>query len=468
LRHPDPEAAIAKNVYACALFDSYVPDILFGEVLLKPDWQQATLSAQEIRLQTGIPPAPVALIPPSFTVQLYNPPQQVEISEKRASFGADSYWFEMPQWTFREPSGSAIDKGSNDPTADPTTPFLRFVWKKEGSLSKDLTCYLTGKSTDNKSKKKGGKEPDIAIAKLENYRDLAIYESNFNRVDVQDQSGLEYVLLLSAATIRDVYCGQRKDAFNTGGTAHKKPSGGFLGRKKSTPALNSNNASNVPPIIPTIVNNKPNAYGSGPPPDPRAKWEIDAEQNRLQQQQELERAAAEARRRERERIDAEEAARLQKEMDREEKERRKKQQQVDKETAKLLKKYGNQSDLFANRPQAPPLIPPRQPYQPQYQYQAAQSQMNLGGPPQWAQQARPPIPPRPANQAFLSPPQQPQAQPKPQSSSSPYGNIAASMSSFFHGKPTAPRTKKNTSGTRRLSDAGQPQAKLNKKRSSVW
>jgi hypothetical protein len=465
LRHPDPETPVAKNVYACALFDSYVPDILFGEVLLKPDWQQPTLSAQEIRQQTGIPPAPVALIPPTFTIQLYNPPQQVEVSEKRASFGADTYWFEMPQWTFREPSGSAIDKSADDPTADPTVPLLRFVWKKEGSLSKDLTCYLTGKSTDNKSKKKGGKEPDIAIAKLENYRDLAIYESNFNRVDVQDQCGLEYVLLLSAATVRDVYCGQRKDAFNVGGVTQKKASGGFLGRKKSTPVLNANNASNASQKPPTVVNQNLNAYGSGPPPDPRAKWEIDAEQKRLQQQQELERAAAEARRRERERVDAEEAARLQRQLDREEKERRKKQQQVDKETAKLLKKYGNQSDLFASRPQPPPLIPPRQQYQPPYQYQAAQSQANLGPPPQWGQQ-RPPIPSRPANQAYLSPSPQ-QQQTKPQSSS-PYGNIAASMSSFFHGKPSAPKPKKSTSGLRRLSDVGQPQATLSRKRSSVW
>jgi hypothetical protein len=96
--------------------------VLFGEVLVKPEWTQPSISAQEIRQNTGVPPAPQLVIPPTFTIQLYNPPQQVMVTEKKGSWGPDTYTFTMPQWTFRTPSGSTLDRMTNDPTADATTP----------------------------------------------------------------------------------------------------------------------------------------------------------------------------------------------------------------------------------------------------------------------------------------------------------------------------------------------------------
>jgi hypothetical protein len=428
-----------------------VPDILYGEVLLKPEWSQPTLSAQEIRQNTGVPPAPQPVIPPSFTIQLYNPPQQIIVKEKRSSWGPDSYSFDMPQYTFRTPSGSALDRSTNDPTADATTPHLKFVWRKEGKLStSNLVCYLTGKSTDTNNKKKGGKEPDIAIALLTNYKDLTIYESNFHRVDMEDYKGLEVVLILSTATIRDVYCGQRKDAFNMG-EAGRKNSGGILGRKKSSPMLatgaNGNPSGPSVPPIPRPMPAVPTGHGpfgrvqtvpAAPPPDPRAQWEIDAETTRLRKQQESERRLADARRRERERAEETETLRLRKMIESEEKERRRKAAEVEKETARLLKKYGNQAELMP----ALPLRPGTAPHPPA----AAQSQMNLSVP-TWGPPRPPAQAPRPQN---LHPQQQ-----HLQTPGHPYGNIGASVSSFFHAEPSRPKPKKSFLGLRRMSDAGQ-------------
>jgi hypothetical protein len=424
--------------------------------MLKPEWTQPTLSAQEIRQQTGIPPAPQPVIPPSFTIQLYNPPQQVIVTEKRASWGSDSYSFTMPQWTFRTPSGSTLDRSTNDPTADATTPQLKFVWRKEGRVSSNLVCYLTGKSTDTNKKNKGGKEPDIPIALLQNYRDLTIYESNFHRVDMEDYKGLEVVLLIGAAAIRDVYCGQRKDAFNMGAAARKN-SGGVLGRKKSSPKLNigANGHPYAPPpsappgpVRPVPAIPSGNTFGRthsapGPPADPRAQWEIDAETTRLRKQHDTERRAAEARRRERERAEEAETARLRKMIEAEEKERRRKAAEVEKETARLRKKYGDQTSLMPRLPMRPGTAP--------HPGLAAQSQVHLAAPPQ------------PMGHGLRPPAQQ-------QPSGSPYGNLAASVSSFFHASPSVQtKPKKSFLGLRRMSDAGgPPPGALHKKKSSMF
>lgn len=415
---------------------------------MKPEWTQPTLSAQEIRQSSGVPPAPLPVIPPSFTIQLYNPPQQVVVTEKRASWGPDSYSFSMPQYTFRTPSGSALDKSTNDPTADGTTPQLKFVWRKEGKLSNGLLCYLTGKSTDTNSKKKGGKEPDIAIALLQNYKDLTIYESNFHRVDMEDYKGLEVVLLLSAAAIRDVYCAQRKDAFNTS-EAPRKNSGGLLGRKKSTPMLAAGANGNpyvisapatparpVPAIPPNHGQFGRTHSAPGPPADPRAQWEIEAETTRLRKQQEVERRSADARRRERERAEEAETLRLRRMIEAEEKERRRKAAEVEKETARLRKKYGNQAEMMPQLPLRPGTAP----------HPAAQSHMNLSAP-SWG-------PSRPPGLAVPSQQHHPQQQPVG-GGQHPYSNLGASVSSFFHAKPSQPKPKKSFLGLRRMSDAGQ-------------
>ena len=172
---------------------------------MRPDWTQPTLSQEEIRRNGGVPPPPEPVRPIEFIVQLYNPDQQVIVRAKPGSWGGStSYEFSLPQTTFRLPSASALDRTQDDPAASLNTPKLNFVWRKEGKLSKDYVCYMTGRSTDQIVKKKH-RDPDITIALFRSLREVTIYEPNLYRVDLEDPKGLEEVLLLSAATIKDVY-----------------------------------------------------------------------------------------------------------------------------------------------------------------------------------------------------------------------------------------------------------------------
>ncbi|TKA39318.1 hypothetical protein B0A49_13290, partial [Cryomyces minteri] len=149
LHHLDPLSPASKNCYAAALFDSYNPEILYGEVLVRPGWTQPSLSQEQIRLNGGVPPPPQPIMPTEFVIQLYNPDQQVHVTQKPGTWGGSaSYEFSMPQSTFRTPSASTLDRSQSDPVVAATTPRVNFVWKKESKLSKDLTCFLTGKSTD--------------------------------------------------------------------------------------------------------------------------------------------------------------------------------------------------------------------------------------------------------------------------------------------------------------------------------
>jgi hypothetical protein len=391
----------------------------------------------------------------------------------------------MPQCTFRAPSTSALDRATNDPTADPTTTHINFVWKKEGRLTNSLVCYLTGRSTDSNSKKKGGKEPDVPIAFLDHYKDLTIYESNYHRVEMEDYKGLEVTLILTAATIRDVYCGHRKDCFNSGESPRKNSSGGgLLGRKKSSPALAT--PANTPPPIPspalpprpggsshhsqpnvphsrpflhansTTPNLRPNSTpprpsASAPPPDPRAQWEIDAETARLRKATENEARIAEARRREQQKADEAERKRLKKIVDQEGREKRKKQEEIDKETERLRRKYGDQSSLYvplANAGRGG-------------EYRPSGGSSNYG-------------PPRPSS-----------------AGANPYGRgagLGASMSSFFHGQPgisgtataypggqqqptqqaPVPKKRKSFFGLRGLSEEDARGQRLSPKKSTIW
>jgi len=435
--------------------------VLYGEVLVKPTWTQPSLSQDEIKKNGGVPPPPQPVIPSDFTVQLYNPDQQIVVSEKPGSWGSQpTYTFEMPQYTFRTPSVSALDRQQNDPAADATTPKVRFVWRREGKLSKDLTCFLIGKSTDTQSKKKGGKEPGIVVAIFSAYRNLSIYEPNLHRVEMEDYKGLEIVLLLSATVIRDIYCGQMKDCFNVGEAPRRNSGGGggLLKPKLSSPLLNiqasassSQLPAQPPPTGPSAaVNglygrpvesrmNIPSNQNPVPPPpaDPRTQWEIDAETTRLRKQAEAERRVEEQRRKEREKADATEAKRMQKIYEVEEKERRRKQAEIDKETARLRKQYGDQSGLM---PPAKPPLPER------HSAPGVFQQMNPSGwfsapqgpPPQQLQQQQPP--PLPLRPTYSQPHQYPQ--PRPHSTMylqpsypQPCKNNAASQSSFFFGAP---------------------------------
>ena len=182
LRKPDPSAPNARNCYAVALFDAYNSEVLFGEVLVRPKWTHPTLSQDEIRKNGGGPPPPEPIMPTDFTIQLYNPDQQIHVTHKAGGLlGGERWEFGVPQDTFRMPSTSILDRSQNDPTATSTTPRMNFAWKRPNTLTKEISCFLTGKSTDNLNSKKKNKEPDIPIAVFKSLREIMIYEPNLYR-----------------------------------------------------------------------------------------------------------------------------------------------------------------------------------------------------------------------------------------------------------------------------------------------
>ncbi|KAE9962005.1 hypothetical protein EG328_001114 [Venturia inaequalis] len=461
LLQPDPAAPIAKNCYATALFDAHISEILFGEVLVKPEWTQPSISQEEIRKNGGIPPRPQPVIPSSFAVQLYSPEQQIEVTEKSGSWGSTpSYTFSMPQYTFRTPSSSVLDRAGNDPAVDPATPQINFLWKRDGK--KDMQCYLTGKSTDKGKKKKGGKEPDIQIAMFSGMRDLTIYEPNLHRVEMEDYKGLEVVLLLSATVIRDVYCGLKKDCFNVGEAPRKNSSGVVIRRKPSAAVLLSNGNG---PSLPSRPQDQHLANVSAssrlhlqkttsgpPPPDPRAEWEIEAETVRLRKQTEAEKRQIEAHRRELLKRDEEEAKRVQKLLEAEDKERRRRQVEVDRETERLRRQYGDQSNMMTSRPSKRQSFPgpaerPQQPARPIRNQQRSQSRPAASGP--YLQGGAAPFASQSSFFHGSSAPPPIFSRPRP----------TASQSGFFHGsgalQPAPPQNKPKKSffGLRGLSES---------------
>lgn len=502
LKHPDPSMPDGKNIYAAGLFDAFSPEVLYGEVYIKPEWTYPTLSQEEIRKNGGVAPPPQPVLPTEFTIQLYDPDQQVVVRQKPGSWGGTAtYEFSMPQNTFRLPSASSLDRSLNDPAADITTPKINFVWRREGKLSKDLSCFMTGKSTDPAKKKKKMKEPDIAVALFRALHEVTVYESNLYRVEMEDPKGLEIVLLLAASTIKALYFGQINETFNVGDAAVRRPTGGLLGRKKSLPLDNALMASGALPARPTAQSAPPPGPMQRPPQpsrsdmkrqslpplqtgssqkqleaqpklDPRAQWEIDAEHTRLKLAQAAEareqRRAQEAKQRERQRGEEAEQRRLRKIVEAEEKQRRKKAAEVDKETERLRRKYGTQENLLLPNqrhsihgmlgpsqrqpgPSRPTPVPPR---------------LSNGLFPQ--QSARPTPPPQMAPRPQLRPPQ-----PRPQPSGS-WHRPAVSQSAYFGGggviKPDEGKKlkqpKKSFFGLRSSSDEGK--GKLSKKQSSFW
>lgn len=237
-------------------------------MLAKPGWTHPTLSQEEIRKNGGVPPPPQPIYPTEFAIQLYNPDTQVVVKQVTSKWSSTISWeFSLPQITFRMPSASDLDRTQRDPAADANTPRINFAWRKEGRLGKDMTCYMTGKSTDLTGKKaKKSKEPDIAVALFSGFKEISILEPNLYRVEMEDYKGLEVALLLGAAVIRDLFFNDLNEQFHINNTAIRKNSGGLRGRKGSSP-MESNMI--TPPVM-TPQPPPPPAY-SGPSQYPPEK-----------------------------------------------------------------------------------------------------------------------------------------------------------------------------------------------------
>lgn len=141
---------------------------------------------------------------------------------KPKTWNTPATWdFEMPQHTFRQPSSSTLDRTQIDPSVADVTPKLRFSWRKDSKLSKDLACLLSGKTAMGPETKTKSKEPDITISIFKSLREMTLYEPNLYRVEMEDFKGLEVVLLLGAVTIRDVWFASVKDAFRVDHSVRK-------------------------------------------------------------------------------------------------------------------------------------------------------------------------------------------------------------------------------------------------------
>ncbi|EEH05761.1 conserved hypothetical protein [Histoplasma capsulatum G186AR] len=354
LRHLDPSLPGSKNRYAAGIYDAYSPDVLYAEVLLIPKWTQPSLSQEAIRQNGGVPPPPEPILPNEFVIQLYNPDQQVLVRHRPKTWNSAASWeFEMPQQTFRQPSSSKLDRTMSDPAASDITPKLKFIWRKDGKLSRDLGCYMSGKKLDDKK----GKEPDITVAILRGFKEVTLYEPNLYRVEIEDFKGLEVVLLLGAIVIRDVYFGHIAETFHISDPPNPNSLPGSMTSSSQEPKKYANQIQ--PPTAPQRPQAPiPERQTRPPPADPRTQWEIDAETARLKKQAEAE--AKERRRREKEA--EKETKRL---LEAEQREARRRQAAIDQETERLKKIYGREEaqlrKQFSQTPQAPRPNPPPRP-----------------------------------------------------------------------------------------------------------
>ncbi|RHZ44261.1 uncharacterized protein CDV56_101016 [Aspergillus thermomutatus] len=452
LRYPDPSSPSSKNRYAVALCDPFVPDVVYGEVLIIPEWTQPSLSAEAIRQNGGVTPPPEPILPSQFIVHLYNPDQQVTIRYKHKTWNTPATWeFEMPQHTFRQPSASTLDRTQTDPALADTTPKLRFSWRKDSKLSKDLTCLLSGKTSTLPEGRAKSKEPDITLSIFKALRELTLYEPNLYRVEMEDFKGLEVVLLLGAVTIRDVYFTPIKDTFRivrddvvrkpvAGPTVSTVNGSTGSHSQKPTPVVASNTTANDKQPAPTETQ----ATRPSPTPAP-------APTQQQKKKQEVSRR--------------EEEKRTKKMLEEEERARRKRQAEIDKETRRLQKIYGREEQQVrasttnlacppaqSPRPQPPPRqhphLPPRPSPRYYYHHQAPSMSHLMPGP---TPTARPHAPgavpaPRPHSTVQFVQPQTSGAGARPPGQ----GPLQPKKSSFF--------------GFRRTSE----EAKLHKKRSSMF
>ncbi|TVY78210.1 hypothetical protein LSUE1_G004674 [Lachnellula suecica] len=427
LRRPDPSIPASKNCYAVALYDSHNPDVLYAEVLVQPEWTQPTLSQAEIRAQNGIPPPPIPIVPDSFTIQLYNPDQQVKVRQIPSTWNSSAYWeFEMPQNSFKLPSASSLDRSQSDPAALDITPKTVFKWKKDGKLSKDISCYLSGRTVDGRK----SKEPDITVAMYKSGREqnnLTIYQPNMHRVEVEDVKGLEVVFLLSAAVIKDIFFNASREMFNI---SSPRPRANTNPKRKNSGPVIAGKASAPPPVMSGAQHTDPQQQQAPPPqasrPPPtnaRTQWEIDAETARLKAMVEAEERAL----KEREKADLKEAKRIKKMLEEEEREQRRRDAEVERETERLKREYGVPGTSF----QQPPAMPPRQNQASSHRPHAG----SLGQPQQFPHYlSAPHTQPSPYQRPVSTPVSQQGGRPS-QNGPSPYlqapGNATASHSGFF-------------------------------------
>ena len=279
----------------------------------------------------------------------------------------------MPQNSFRLPSASELDRHQSNPAASNITPKVAFKWKKDGKLSKDISCYLSGETVPGKK----SKEPDIPVAMYKDGKMLTIYQPNMGRVDVEDTKGLEVVFLLSAAVIKDIFFNPNREMFNinapnTAGPPRRKNSGPVIAtRKPSLPVMSGAVTSPISSTgrapasrIPSSSQAPPqNMYAHSQQPPTTNTQQIDAETARL-------RALVEREAKERERADREEQKRIKKMLEAEEKERRRREAEVAKETERLRKQYGVTGHEPPQINVKPPMPPrPQQQQQPIYQPQ---------------------------------------------------------------------------------------------------
>jgi len=364
----------------------------------------------------------------------------------------------MPQQSFRKPSTSALDRTQSDPAASDITPKLDFKWKKDGKLSKDYVCTLSGKSSNPDGSKRKHREPDITIALFRHFKEITIYEPNLSRVEMEDPKGLEVVLLLGAIVIREVFSSNMREAFNITESSRRNSAENTT----STSPLGASTAPSPPsrrhaqiistPKPPATAQSQQSTSSRPPPTDPRSQWELDAETARL-------RAALESEERARRKAEHSETKRVKRMLEEEERKAREKQREIDRETERLKKIYGKeQRQGFAQLDSRPvPQPPSRHSHQPL---------SNLQPPPQgYAITAYPPAPvPRPHSAApasYIASNLQPDYD-----VGSASGYIGPTSSSLLP-RPAAPKKKSSFWGLRGGGD-GNENNRLTKQRSTIF
>lgn len=443
LKRPAPSDA--PNQYAIGLLDPLNVGVLYAEVLLKPEWVQPTLSAAEIRAAGANPPPVTPTTPDNFAVALYNPDQTLQVKQHPGSWGKTGAWeFELPEKSFKLPTASEVDRQTDGPAISELVNKVVFRWKRDGRLSKDMTCYMTGKSVEGKK----SKEPDITVAffRAKNDSTMTIYEPNMARVDVEDRRGLEIALLLSAEVIRDLYLNPRHDPFNLNGAPAPSGRRGTNSRPAAAP--------NGPAMSGALGNQRPSSPPRRTSPthassiDAHRQAEIEAETRRLKAMVEEE----ERQNQERENRVKEERQRIQKMLEQEQQERSKREAEVEAETERLRREYGMAGQDFEN-PTSPTIPSPQLPPRPQLAVPGSYSE----------QPGSPNMPPRPNSVGpspsgppqpnyFSPPPQMPQPGPSGGKKrhglggllqNTPYaGPAAASVSGFFSSRHDEDKRKK--------------------------
>ncbi|KAG5999644.1 hypothetical protein E4U43_001942 [Claviceps pusilla] len=422
-----PARSDARGRFALGLFDVRCPSVVYAEVLVKAEWTSPNLSASELSAHGGISPTRTSFVPDTFDIMLYNPDQRITVRHNHGSWGKSETWeFEVPERSFRIPSASEMDRDSTLLVSD-LAPRVVFRWKRDGRLSRDMSCYMCGWSMDGKK----SKEPDITVAMFraaKNGSIVTVYEPNMARVPVEDRKGLEVALILGAEVVRDLYLVPKHDPFNTGGAGGSKLPG------RISPPSSSQQQS----VLPNRPGRSASASAAGalglgilPPGQQqqqqqghgRASSSVDAETKMLQAIVAEENRLAQAREaREREKRDREEQDRIRKMLQQEEDVRRRRREaEVERETERLRKQYGVQ----LSPPPAPPL-PPRPNSNPQNQHHYVSGALGWG---------QPPAPP---------PPQQQQQQ-QQQAAMPPRPNSAEPSSSSYHAGNAASEPNKKHS-----------------------